>query len=196
MNSRRAISATGARCGRWARKWQHEGCSFLSLLCVYQGDREFQYKADRISPYAGWQNGFRARRREQNRGAISCGDHAVPHYRSRIERAGLRAFGGWSSADHHEAHRSERVERTGSTNTSFPFFMQPSNGRNSFHRTSFEGCAYRQWKATKPTLMYDTWRQNRRRIGKISVGDSVQGSTGVVITFRPGIIRRDRDLPE
>jgi hypothetical protein len=59
----------------------------------------------------------------------------------------------------------------------------------------FEGCAYRQWTARKAVASYDTWKQVRQRIGTISKGDTVAGVDGVVITFRPGVIRMDRDLP-
>jgi hypothetical protein len=60
----------------------------------------------------------------------------------------------------------------------------------------FEGCSYRQWTARKPVAGYDTWKQNRRQVARISKGDTVTGVTGVVITFRPGVIRVDRDLPD
>jgi hypothetical protein len=60
----------------------------------------------------------------------------------------------------------------------------------------FEGCSYSQWKARKQIVVYDTWKQDRKAIAQLSKGDSVLGVTGVVITFRPGVIRLDRDLPE
>jgi hypothetical protein len=60
----------------------------------------------------------------------------------------------------------------------------------------FEGCAYREWTARKSITVYDTWEQKRRRVASLSAGDKVTGLTGVVITYRPGTIRMDRDLPE
>jgi hypothetical protein len=60
----------------------------------------------------------------------------------------------------------------------------------------FEGCAYREWTAPKSAIVYDTWEEKRRQVARISVGEKVTGLTGVVITFRPGVIRMDRDLPE
>src|SRR4051812_19732336 len=60
----------------------------------------------------------------------------------------------------------------------------------------FEGCSYRQWIAQKQIVVYSTWKPNRQAIAQLSKGDSVLGVTGVVITFKPGIIRLDRDLPE
>ena len=60
----------------------------------------------------------------------------------------------------------------------------------------FEGCAYRQWTARKPVAVYDTWKNSRKKIAELSVGDRVVGITGVVITYKPGRIRMDRDLPE
>ncbi len=60
----------------------------------------------------------------------------------------------------------------------------------------FEGCAYRGWTATKQVAVYDTWKPNRHRIAWISAHQHVTGLRGVVITFRPGVIRVDRDVPE
>jgi len=60
----------------------------------------------------------------------------------------------------------------------------------------FEGCAYREWTARKPIVVYDTWKAERRSVAKLLKGEKVVGLTGVVITFRPGVIRMDRDLPE
>lgn len=60
----------------------------------------------------------------------------------------------------------------------------------------FEGCSYRQWTARKSVVSYDTWKKDRRPIAEISKGDVVTGVTGVVITFTPGVIRVDRDLPD
>jgi len=60
----------------------------------------------------------------------------------------------------------------------------------------FEGCSYGEWTARKPAIVYDTWKPERRRIARISVGDKVLGVTGLVITFKPGVIHMDRDVPE
>ncbi|HKW96135.1 MAG TPA: hypothetical protein VJN43_00305 [Bryobacteraceae bacterium] len=60
----------------------------------------------------------------------------------------------------------------------------------------FEGCAYREWKARKTIVVYDTWKESRKPVAHLSPGDSVLGLTGVVITFKPGVIRMDRDLPD
>ncbi len=60
----------------------------------------------------------------------------------------------------------------------------------------FEGCSYRKWTARKPVVAYDTWKDSRQLVGTIPKADSVIGVTGVVITFKPGVIRMDRDLPD
>lgn len=65
-----------------------------------------------------------------------------------------------------------------------------------FKACPFEGCMYRQWTARKPAPVYDTWKPERHQLAQIGTGDKVTGVTGVVITFKPGIIRMDRDLPE
>jgi hypothetical protein len=60
----------------------------------------------------------------------------------------------------------------------------------------FEGCTYREWTALKPVVVYDTWERTRTRIAKLAKGEKVTAITGVVIIFKPGIIRMDRDLPQ
>jgi hypothetical protein len=60
----------------------------------------------------------------------------------------------------------------------------------------FEGCTYRQWTAQKTVVVYDTWKQGRRAIARVATGDKVVARTGVVITFKPGVIRMDRDLSD
>jgi hypothetical protein len=60
----------------------------------------------------------------------------------------------------------------------------------------FEGCSYRQWTAQKKVLVYDTWKHTRQEVAKLAAGQKVTAVTGVVITYKPGIIRMDRDLPE
>jgi hypothetical protein len=59
----------------------------------------------------------------------------------------------------------------------------------------YETCAYDQWTAHRSATVYDTWKQGRRPIAQLAVGDEVTGITGVVVTFQPGLIRMDRDLP-
>src|SRR5437016_1584837 len=60
----------------------------------------------------------------------------------------------------------------------------------------FEGCIYRQWTARKPVVVYDTWKHTRRPIARLMEGDKVVAITGVVITFKPGVVRLDQDLPQ
>ena len=60
----------------------------------------------------------------------------------------------------------------------------------------YETCRYHQWTAQRPATVYDTWKQERQPIAQLVVGDKATGITGVVITFAPGLIRMDRDLPD
>jgi hypothetical protein len=60
----------------------------------------------------------------------------------------------------------------------------------------FEGCAYREWTAQKPVVVFDTWKRTRRQVAGLAKGEKVVAITGVVITYKPGIIRMDRDLPD
>jgi hypothetical protein len=59
----------------------------------------------------------------------------------------------------------------------------------------YETCAYRVWTAHRSVTVYDTWKPARRPIAQLATGDQVTGLTGVVVTFKPGLIRMDRDLP-
>jgi hypothetical protein len=59
----------------------------------------------------------------------------------------------------------------------------------------FEGCSYKGWTADKATVLYDTWKPEQKKIGKIAAGEKVTAITGTVITHRPGLVRMDRDLP-
>ena len=56
-----------------------------------------------------------------------------------------------------------------------------------------EGCVYRQWVARGPIAWYDTWKRTRQEIGQLVKDDKVVAITGVVITYKPGVIRLDRD---
>ena len=60
----------------------------------------------------------------------------------------------------------------------------------------FEGCTYRQWIAHDVVPVYDTWKENRREVARLAVGESVNAITGVVITYKPGVIRLDEDVPD
>jgi hypothetical protein len=55
---------------------------------------------------------------------------------------------------------------------------------------------YREWTVHKAIAVYNTWKPEQREIAKLSTGDRVTGVTGVVITYRPGTVRMDRDFPE
>jgi hypothetical protein len=58
----------------------------------------------------------------------------------------------------------------------------------------YETCTYGHWTAHQAVTLYDTWKPERRQIGHLTVGDSVTGITGAVVTLKPGLIRMDRDL--
>jgi hypothetical protein len=59
----------------------------------------------------------------------------------------------------------------------------------------FEGCQYGQWTVLRPVVVYDTWKHTRRATTRLAEGDKVVAVTGVVITYKPGIIRANVDLP-
>jgi hypothetical protein len=60
----------------------------------------------------------------------------------------------------------------------------------------YETCAYRQWTAHRSIMVYDTSKPERRPIEQLQVGDRVTGITGTVVTYKPGLIRMDGDLPD
>jgi hypothetical protein len=59
----------------------------------------------------------------------------------------------------------------------------------------FEAGAYGKWTAREVVPLYGTWKKRRLEITRLAVGDKVVAVTGAVITFKPGLIRMDRDLP-
>jgi hypothetical protein len=63
----------------------------------------------------------------------------------------------------------------------------------AWNECPFEGCMYGQWTAAGRVTLYSTWKKSRRRVGELNAGDKVVGVTGVVITFKPGIVRVDAD---
>ncbi|HWD97482.1 MAG TPA: hypothetical protein VG345_00530, partial [Bryobacteraceae bacterium] len=52
----------------------------------------------------------------------------------------------------------------------------------------FEGCAYRKWTARKKVPVYDTWKRSHKLVMELAPGAEVVAETGVVITYRPGLI--------
>jgi hypothetical protein len=60
----------------------------------------------------------------------------------------------------------------------------------------FEGCRYGEWTASGAVEVFDSWRPNRKRIATLPTNAGVKGVSGVVITYRPGLIRLNTDLPE
>jgi hypothetical protein len=81
-----------------------------------------------------------------------------------------------------------RPESKGVLRPALPYF--------DWNACPFEGCVYRQWTAQSVVPVYDTWKDKRRHMTQLAVGDKVVAITGVVITFKPGVIRMDRDLPD
>jgi hypothetical protein len=63
----------------------------------------------------------------------------------------------------------------------------------AWHECPFEGCMYGPWTAVGRVTLFSTWKKSRRRVGALNAGDKVVGVTGVVITFKPGIVRVDTD---
>lgn len=60
----------------------------------------------------------------------------------------------------------------------------------------YEHCAYREWTVRRTVTVYDTWQPGRKAIAQLPAGDKATGITGMVITYKPGVIRMERDLPE
>ena len=64
------------------------------------------------------------------------------------------------------------------------------------NKCPFEGCVYRKWTALKDMPVYDTWREVRHQTGTLRKGETVTALGGIVVTYRPGVIHVDRDIPE
>ncbi len=59
-----------------------------------------------------------------------------------------------------------------------------------------EGCGFGPWTTRKAVVVYTTWKKNRRPIEQLQPAEKVTALTGVVIVFKPGLVRMDRDLPD
>lgn len=60
----------------------------------------------------------------------------------------------------------------------------------------FEGCTYGKWTAASAVKIFDTWKDGRKQIATLPAQAVVTGISGVVITYKPGVIRLNADLPE
>ena len=60
----------------------------------------------------------------------------------------------------------------------------------------FEGCTYGEWTAAAAVEVFDSWKPSRKRIATLPIKTVVTGVSGVVITYKPGIIRLNNDLPD
>jgi hypothetical protein len=58
-----------------------------------------------------------------------------------------------------------------------------------------EGCQFGKWTARASVPIYDSWH-SKRQIGHLAKGNQVTGLTGVMVVYRPGVIRLDKDRPE
>lgn len=54
-----------------------------------------------------------------------------------------------------------------------------------YNACPFEGCVFRDWTVNRHSTLYDTWQKGRKAVGHLSVGEKVQGLTGVYITRKP-----------
>lgn len=59
----------------------------------------------------------------------------------------------------------------------------------------FEGCTYGEWTAEATVEVFDTWKPSRKRIATVRTKAVVTGISGAVITYKPGVIRLNEDLP-
>jgi hypothetical protein len=60
----------------------------------------------------------------------------------------------------------------------------------------YAGCAHRELTAHRSVTVYDTWKKARRPITQLVKGNKVALISGFLATFKPGLIRMDRDLPD
>jgi hypothetical protein len=60
----------------------------------------------------------------------------------------------------------------------------------------FEGCTYGRWTALASVDVFDTWKPNRKRVATLLSKNVVTGVSGVVITYKTGVIRVNKDIPQ
>ncbi len=79
-----------------------------------------------------------------------------------------------------------------------PYILQPAPTLPFFDwgACPFEGCTYGKWTAKKVVDVFDTWKPSRKRIATLPTKTVVTGLSGLVITYKPGVIRLNSDLPQ
>lgn len=60
----------------------------------------------------------------------------------------------------------------------------------------FEGCTFREWTVEKDSVLYSTWRDDRKPVGEVKAGQKVEGLTGVFITRLPDRFLIKKPLPD
>jgi len=60
----------------------------------------------------------------------------------------------------------------------------------------FEGCRFGKWTVIRKSVMYTTWKADRRAIGVLAKGQVVTGVTGVHITRKPDVIHVFEAIPQ
>lgn len=79
-----------------------------------------------------------------------------------------------------------------------PYTVQPAPALPFFdwNACPFEGCTYGKWTADARIDVFDTWKPNRKRVATLLPKTVVTGLSGVAITYKPGVIRLNRDIPQ
>jgi hypothetical protein len=76
------------------------------------------------------------------------------------------------------------------------FGQTPALPRFDWGECPGEYCRYGAWTVQQPVTLFNTYKAGRHPVGRLAAGEKVTGMTGVVITYEPGVIRMDRDLPD
>jgi hypothetical protein len=60
----------------------------------------------------------------------------------------------------------------------------------------FEGCQFGKWTASERVQIYSTWKADRKALGSVEKGETVQALTGIHITFEPEEIQVTAPMPQ
>lgn len=65
-----------------------------------------------------------------------------------------------------------------------------------YNACPFEGCTFGKWHVVRESIIFSTWKAERKPVATLKKGDVVIGITGVHITYEPDHIKVFKPIPE
>jgi len=65
-----------------------------------------------------------------------------------------------------------------------------------YNACPFEGCSFRKWIVVRNSVIFSSWKEDRKPVSNLKKGEVVTGLTGVHITYEPDRIQVLQPIPE